>query len=78
MHRGDRAFAGQLQLQRSQLSGLRQRLEALNPLAVLQRGYAMVTTPDGEVVRSIGDVQAGDTINVHVSDGDFPAQVMDG
>jgi exodeoxyribonuclease VII large subunit len=60
-----------LQLHRTRLSGLEQRLVSLNPLAVLGRGFAIVSHPDGSVVRSVTQVQAGDALNVRVSDGEF-------
>jgi exodeoxyribonuclease VII large subunit len=76
-HRGDLALSHQMKLQASQLSGLQRRLEALNPLAILQRGYAVVSQLDGGVVRRTSQVQAGDELNVRVSDGEFPAQVTE-
>jgi exodeoxyribonuclease VII large subunit len=78
IHRTERALGGQMQLQGSQLSGLHHRLEALNPKAILKRGYAMVSSPDGDIVRSIDDVQVGDELKVRVSDGDFSTQVTEG
>ena len=67
-----------MQLQGSRLSGLHHRLEALNPKAILNRGYAMVSSPDGGIIRSIDDVQVGDELKVRVSDGDFSTQVTEG
>jgi exodeoxyribonuclease VII large subunit len=75
-HRTERAFVGQMQLQKSHLSGLLHRLEALNPQAILERGYAVVSSSDGKkVIRSTAQVQIGDELNIQVSDGEFPAQV---
>lgn len=78
IHRTERALGGQLQLQGSQLSGLHHRLEALNPLAILKRGYAMVSGPEGDIIRSTEQVHDGDQVNVRVSDGDFSAKVTGG
>jgi exodeoxyribonuclease VII large subunit len=78
IHRTERALGSQLQLQGSQLSGLHRRLESLNPLAILKRGYSMVSGPDGTIIRSIEQVHDGDDINVRVSDGDFSAKVTGG
>jgi len=61
-----------LQLRRERLTGLEARLGALNPLAVLQRGYAVVRR-DGQLVRSISQVNRGDQLAVRVSDGEFGA-----
>ncbi len=53
------------------------KLDAMSPLKVLTRGYAMAQTPDGEVIRSVSQVHPGDTINVSFSDGKLAATVSD-
>jgi len=59
-----------LQLQSAHVQGMERRLEALNPLAVLRRGYAVLTRKeDGSVVARVA--QASDEMNVRVSDGEF-------
>jgi exodeoxyribonuclease VII large subunit len=68
-------LAHELRLQKSRLNGLESHLTSLNPMAVLQRGYAVVRQADGKVVTSVGQVQAGQEINVRVIDGQFGATV---
>jgi exodeoxyribonuclease VII large subunit len=63
------------QLQRTRLVGLELRLAALNPSAVLARGFAVVSTPEGILVRSVDQVSGGDRLNIRVSDGSFGAAV---
>ena len=59
-----------IQLQSAHVSGMQRRLEALNPLAVLGRGYAVVTRKDdGSVVSRVE--QAAGEMKVRVSDGEF-------
>ena len=53
------------------------KLDAMSPLKVLTRGYAMAQTVDGEVVRSVAQVKSGDQINVSFSDGSLLATVTD-
>ncbi len=53
------------------------KLDAMSPLKVLTRGYAMAQLPDGEVVRSVLQTQIGDTVTVRVSDGAFHASVTE-
>ena len=53
------------------------KLDAMSPLKVLTRGYAMAQTPGGEVVRSVTQVQCGDLINISFSDGKLLATVTD-
>ena len=55
--------------------GLTAKLDAMSPLKVLTRGYAMAQTEDGQVLRSTQQVQLGDTITVTVSDGKLNATV---
>ena len=60
----------QIQLQSTHVKGMQRRLEALNPSAVLRRGYAVVTRKDdGSVVSRVS--QASDEMKVRVSDGEF-------
>ena len=53
------------------------KLDAMSPLKVLTRGYAMAQNADGEVVRSVSQVRSGDTIRVSFSDGNVSATVTD-
>ena len=45
------------------------KLDAMSPLKVLTRGYAMVQTGEGTVVRSIEQIHPGDALQISVSDG---------
>jgi exodeoxyribonuclease VII large subunit len=68
------AQAHQLALHRSELEGWRRRLQALSPVEVLKRGYAVVTRQEnGEVIRRVR--QAQDGIRIRVADGSFDAEV---
>lgn len=53
------------------------KLDAMSPLKVLTRGYAMVQDQGREVVRSVKQVSPGDRICVTVSDGNILAHVAD-
>ena len=53
------------------------KLEAINPLAVLARGYGVVKGSQGNVVSSVGDVELGSTVHLLVKDGDITATVTD-
>ncbi len=72
------SLAHRFQLSHAQLVGLQQRLGALNPVAVLGRGYAIVSQQDGSMVRSVKQVAAGDDLDVRVADGSFTARVDGG
>ncbi len=53
------------------------KLDAMSPLKVLTRGYAMAQTEDGTVVRSVHQVERGQRIRLSLSDGSLSATVMD-
>jgi exodeoxyribonuclease VII large subunit len=50
-------------------------LDAISPLAVLERGYAICLTADGHVVRSAQSVEIGANIDVRLHEGSLSAQV---
>jgi exodeoxyribonuclease VII large subunit len=56
---------------------LQAHLAQLSPLAVLGRGYSIVLTPEGRVVRSVTEVAAGEEIKVRVGDGRLAAVVLE-
>ena len=53
------------------------KLDAMSPLKVLTRGYAMAQKKDGTVLRSIGQVDIADEIAITVGDGRIAAMVTD-
>ena len=63
------------EMAQSHVHGLQQRLQALNPYGVLQRGYAIVENSAGEIIRSVDQTFANDSLTVRVSDGLIPARV---
>jgi exodeoxyribonuclease VII large subunit len=61
---------------RSRLGVVRGKLSALDPTAVLTRGYAIVLhRSSGRAVRSVGEAAPGESLDVRVSDGVFGAIV---
>lgn len=51
------------------------QLEAYNPLAVLRRGYALVSTPAGKTVTAAETLASGDTVTLRFADGSRTATV---
>ncbi len=78
MHRLALNLEHSLELQRSQISALSQRLQSLSPASILERGYAAVSDKHGQLVRSTAQVSAGDSLHVRVSDGSFIVEVAPG
>lgn len=63
------AADGLIRRHRAALGGLAGRLDALSPLAVLARGYAIVRDEGGRVVRAPGDVAAGQRLELILQHG---------
>ena len=71
-----RVLRTRLALTRAQVDGLTARLEALSPLSVLERGYALVQHADGTVVTSVQDVEPGEHVWVRLHDGRLETWVV--
>lgn len=53
------------------------KLDAMSPLKVLTRGYAMVQDDNNTVIRSVSQTQIGENLHVSVSDGMLTATITD-
>lgn len=60
-----------------QFIALTSKLDAMSPLKVLTRGYAMAQDEAGHVLKSVRQVSPGDRIVVSLSDGSLTAAVTD-
>ncbi len=65
----------QLALEEERWKGAVGKIESLNPLAVLSRGYA-VATKNGKTVKSSKEMAKGDTLSVRFSDGVIETEVL--
>ena len=71
-----RAIRQRLQMVDVHLAGSTHRLESLNPLAVLRRGYAVVTRQkDGALVQHASQAPAGSDLHVRLADGELDVRV---
>lgn len=71
-----KASRDSLGLRRLKLASLMGRLTALDPSAVLGRGYALVRKEQGRLVKSVEDVRAGDHLDIQVVDGRMRTEVL--
>lgn len=75
---GDRlqsAIAAVLERRGHDLARLAAQLEALSPLRVLERGYALPTAPDGRILKRRAEFIPGAPFSLRVADGSVPARV---
>ena len=70
------SLARTLQLHHSTLNGIQNRLLSLNPQAVLDRGYAIVSGSDQKIKRTIKDISPDEWLNIRLRDGSVTAQVQ--
>lgn len=68
------AVAGKVERARADLERNSARLDSVNPMRILKRGYAYVTT-ENKTVSSVDSLNVGDTVSVKFLDGKIDAQV---
>jgi exodeoxyribonuclease VII large subunit len=71
----DRSLERLLHTSASTLNALDARLHSLSPLAVLDRGYALVLSDKGALIRSTAQVASGDKLVTRLADGVFTSRV---
>ncbi len=62
---------------REQFGRLAAALDALSPLKVLGRGYAIARKEDGRVISSVGDAAPGEGFSLRLSDGELKCRVAE-
>jgi len=73
--RSERSLERTLRRAAARAESLDARLRSLSPLAVLDRGYALVLGADGALIRSTGQLGTGDHVRTRLSDGEFGSTV---
>jgi len=57
------------------LASFNSNLKAISPLAILDRGYAIVMNKNGQALKSSNDLKVGDSVTARLADGGFSANV---
>jgi exodeoxyribonuclease VII large subunit len=73
--RSSRTVQYLIDFQRARISSLRNQVQSLNPLSVLKRGFAIVQSLDGRIIRSISQVAQDTDINIRLADGQINAHI---
>lgn len=79
-HQSDRlahAMERTLSVQRRRTAQIAAALDAMSPLKVLGRGYAIARKEDGSLLTRTADAAAGERFELRVSDGSIPCRVDD-
>ncbi len=74
-NRLQQAIKALLQNHQAKAQQYRASLNALSPYAVIDRGYALTTLANGEVVHSLKEIKVGDLITTQLKDGTFTSEV---
>ena len=64
----------QLLIRRHRIELLEQRLAACNPERIYRMGYSLLTK-NGKPVRSVADLQPGDSVTTHLADGSVQSRI---
>ena len=70
-----RSAGAVLSRQDERLAALTDRLRALDPVAILARGWSITRTADGDLLRSATDVRSGDALETRLADGTVTSTV---
>lgn len=65
-----------LERKKSSLVSHAAKLDALNPLSVVARGYSAVFNDEGKLIKSISQTKKGDMVSFMVTDGKISAEVI--
>ena len=71
-----RAAQVSLAARRASYAELRGELAALSPLAVLNRGYALVQDEQGKIIRSVELLTTNQQVATRLADGTFTSQIL--
>jgi exodeoxyribonuclease VII large subunit len=74
-HASQQAILNKLERSKQQLSSISRALDTVSPLATLGRGYAIVQTQTGKVVRKASDLSVNDTIKTRLGSGHLDCRV---
>jgi len=75
VRRAATSIKGRQQRARGRLDLSMARLNALSPLAILERGYAICRDPQGSVLRNAAEVSSGDFVDVRLARGELYCRV---
>lgn len=70
------ALTDQLRRRQQCFGSLTAKLEALNPMSVISRGYSAVFDEKGTLVKSVEQIEIGDVISFRTTDGSVDGKVI--
>ncbi|MFM9270449.1 exodeoxyribonuclease VII large subunit [Halomonas elongata] len=61
---------------RERLAAVSRELHAVSPLAILGRGYAILESPEGRVIKRAGDTRPGERLEARLGEGQLTLEVL--
>ena len=68
---------GRIDIKKEEFYSIKKEMNALSPLSVLERGYALVRDENGKIIRDKKEVKNGDTLYIRVEKGEIKSIVED-
>ena len=66
----------EISIRNNEISDVKARLFALDPVAILKRGYTVVSR-NNEIIRKTSDLKTDDIIDIRFTDGSVSAKIID-
>lgn len=66
-----------LKFSKSYLTKLESNIKALDPLSILERGYSIVETEDGKIIKNSREIKAGQKLSTRFATGSASVKVID-
>ena len=73
---GARSSVGRRDKKKSQFEALKSKLQGINPYKVLQRGFALISDENGNIIKSVDEIKIGNNIKTQFKDGSITSKVI--
>jgi exodeoxyribonuclease VII large subunit len=74
--RSNRGFKSLLEIEKKEIKGVIAHLRSLSPQSTMDRGYSVVQSDDGKIVRDATKLKAGAVLRIRVAKGETRASVL--
>ncbi|MEI7722206.1 MAG: exodeoxyribonuclease VII large subunit [Actinomycetota bacterium] len=74
--RSHRGFKALLDIEKKEIKGVIAHLRSLSPQSTMDRGYAVVQSEDGKIVRDATKLKAGSVLRIRAAKGEAKASVL--
>ncbi len=76
MHSASLTIQHMIKVAQGRLTATTGKFQALNPLAILSRGFSLTTTIEGKIIRQASCLKKGDVVNTKLANGSFKSEVI--